>query len=85
MYLSNLETQDFGFRFYLPASIGVVLALLALLAIIVFSVQNLEAIDVAFLFWSTSISKVLVILGTYVLGMVTGWGLVEVAKRFIQS
>lgn len=61
------------------------LAAIALLAIIVFSIQNLEAIDVSFLFWSASTSKVVVILGAYLLGMVSGWGLVEMLKRVVQS
>lgn len=60
------------------------LAAIVLLAIVIFSIQNLEAIDVSFMFWSMSISKVVVILGTYVLGMVSGWGLVELIKRIAQ-
>ncbi|MCR9293550.1 MAG: LapA family protein [bacterium] len=59
------------------------LAVIALAAIVIFSLQNLEAVEVDFLFWSVNISKVLVIVGTYVLGMVTGWGLVEVVKRYL--
>ena len=58
------------------------LAIIALVAIVIFSIQNMEAIDVSFLIWSASISKVVVIIGTYVLGMLTGWGLVELIKRF---
>jgi uncharacterized integral membrane protein len=57
------------------------LAAIALIAVVIFSVQNLEAIDVSFLTWSISMSKVIVILGSYLLGMVTGWGLVSVIKR----
>jgi uncharacterized integral membrane protein len=58
------------------------LAIIALVAIVIFSIQNLQAIDVSFLIWSASISKVIVIICTYVLGMLTGWGLVELIKRF---
>jgi uncharacterized integral membrane protein len=57
------------------------LAAIALIAVVIFSVQNLEAIDVSFLTWSISMSKVIVILGSYLLGMVTGWGLVSLIKR----
>ena len=57
------------------------LAIIALVAIVIFSIQNLQAIDVSFLIWSASISKVVVIIGTYVLGMLTGWGLIELTKR----
>ena len=58
-----------------------ILAAIALIAIVIFSIQNLEAIDVSFLVWSMSISKVIVIIGAYVLGMISGWGLVELTKR----
>jgi uncharacterized integral membrane protein len=61
-----------------------VLAGIALLAIVIFSIQNLEAIDVSFLVWSMSISKVIVIIGAYLLGMISGWGLVELTKRAMQ-
>ena len=61
------------------------LAAAALLIIVIFSIQNLEAVDVSFLFWSMSISKVVLILGTYVLGMISGWGLVELVKRSFQD
>ena len=61
-----------------------VLGGIALLAIIVFSIQNLEAIDVSFLFWSASVSKVVVIVGAYLLGMISGWGVLEVAKRMMK-
>lgn len=61
-----------------------ILAAIALIAIVIFSIQNLEAIDVSFLVWSMSISKVIVIIGAYVLGMISGWGLVELTKRPMQ-
>ena len=62
---------------------AVVVILLAV--IVTFSVQNLEAVDVSFLVWSVSMSKVFVILGSYLLGMLTGWGLVELLKRLMSS
>jgi uncharacterized integral membrane protein len=57
------------------------LAVIALIAIIIFSVQNLAAIDVSFLGWTVSMSKVVVIVGSYLLGMISGWGLVGLIKR----
>jgi putative membrane protein len=59
-------------------------ALAVLLAVIVlaFAIQNLESVQVSLLFWSMSLPKIILILGTYVLGMFTGWGLVELIKRF---
>lgn len=61
------------------------LAILALVAIVIFALQNLEAVKVTFLFWSVNISIVLVIIGTYLLGMVSGWGLVELIKRLFEK
>jgi lipopolysaccharide assembly protein A len=57
------------------------LAVLLLVAIVVFSIQNRAAIDVSFLVWSVSIPKVFLILGTYLLGMVSGWGLLQLMKK----
>lgn len=60
------------------------LAVIALIAVIIFSVQNLEAIEVSFLTWSMSMSKVVVIIGSYLLGMVSGWGLVSLIKHSLK-
>ena len=54
---------------------------LLLLVIVIFSVQNHASVDVSFLYWTMSMPKVFLILGTYVLGMLSGWGLVESIKR----
>jgi len=56
-------------------------AIVLLIVVVIFSIQNLEAIDVSFFVWSMSVPKFLLILGTYVLGTVSGWGLVELAKQ----
>jgi uncharacterized integral membrane protein len=56
-------------------------ALLLLVIVVVFAAQNRQTVDVAFFFWSLSMPKIFLILGTYVLGMLSGWGLVEVLKR----
>jgi uncharacterized integral membrane protein len=61
------------------------LAAIALVAIAIFSVQNLEAVDISFLAWSMTISKCLVIIGAYLLGMISGWGLVGLFKRSLQK
>lgn len=62
-------------------------ALLIILSLVVlaFAVQNREPVDVAFLIWSISLRKIFLILGTYVLGMLSGWGLVEIAKRLLEK
>jgi uncharacterized integral membrane protein len=55
-------------------------AILLFLLVAIFAFQNRDAMDVTFLAWSLSMPKVFFILGTYVLGMLSGWGLVELVK-----
>jgi uncharacterized integral membrane protein len=57
------------------------LAVILLILVIVFAVQNMASTDVAFLAWSISLPKVFLILGTYLLGMLSGWGVLELLKR----
>ncbi len=52
-----------------------------LLVILVFSVQNRASVDVSFLLWSASLPKVFLLLGTYLLGMISCWGLVGSIMR----
>jgi putative membrane protein len=59
------------------------IAVLLLVVVAIFSIQNLEAINVSFIVWSMSVPKSLLILGTYFLGMVSGWGAVELAKQVL--
>ena len=49
--------------------------ILAFGAITLFALQNLDPISVKFLSASIEIPKVAVISGSYLLGMITGWGL----------
>jgi lipopolysaccharide assembly protein A len=55
------------------------------LIVLIFAIQNREPVDVAFLVWSMSLRKIFLVLGTYVLGMFSGWGVVEIAKRLLQK
>ncbi|HWT83454.1 MAG TPA: DUF1049 domain-containing protein [Candidatus Methylomirabilis sp.] len=57
------------------------LAVILLILIIIFAVQNRASVDVTLLAWSISLPKIFLILGTYVLGMLSGWGLLELMKR----
>ena len=66
---------------YVSAAVAIIL----LIIVLVFSIQNWAEVEVNFFWWSMSTPKVFLILGTYLLGMVTGWGLVELAKRAIDS
>ena len=57
-----------------------ILAVVFLLTVLVLAIQNRAGVDVSFLFWSFQSPKFLLILGTYLLGMISGWGLVELIK-----
>ena len=50
---------------------AVLLVLLAL--VIVFALQNTQVVDVQFFFWTLSMSRALVLLGTLVIGLFAGW------------
>ncbi|MDA8697342.1 LapA family protein [Rhodopirellula sp.] len=58
---------------------------IAFAAITIFAIQNRETISVNFLTASVQIPKVAVIMGSYVLGMVTGWGLFGLIKHAIKK
>ena len=59
------------------------LAALFALVVLIFAIQNLGSVDVSFLMWSMTVPKVLLILGTYVLGVFSGWGLLAVIKAWV--
>jgi uncharacterized integral membrane protein len=60
---------------YLAIAFGIV--------VLIFSLQNMGAVDVTFLVWTASIPKVLLILGTYLLGMFSGWALLALFKTTV--
>lgn len=49
-----------------------VIAIIFATIIIIFSVQNVEVTDIKFLFWKLSLSRVLVILGSFAIGVLVG-------------
>ena len=53
--------------------------------IVIFSFQNRQSVDVSFLLWSMSIPKVVLILGMYIMGMLSGWRAVELIKRVMKG
>lgn len=57
----------------------VLLVLLAL--VIVFALQNTQVVDVQFFFWTLSMSRALVLLGTLVIGLFAGWLVGKFATR----
>jgi uncharacterized integral membrane protein len=60
------------------------LAVVLLIAIAAFSFQNRDPVDVTFFLWSLSMPKVFLILGTFLLGMLAGWGLLTVVKKALR-
>jgi uncharacterized integral membrane protein len=50
----------------------IVFLVIALL-FVTFVVQNAQVVEVRFLFWKTGASRALVLLGTFVFGLVVGW------------
>ena len=61
-----------------------IIAIIFATVIVVFSVQNVEVTDVKFLFWKLSISRVLIILGSFVFGVMVGV-LVTMKRKLISS
>lgn len=59
-----------------------VMAILFAAVIIIFSLQNAEVTDVDFLFWKISMSKVLIILGSFGIGVLVGI-LVSIKKNIV--
>lgn len=49
-----------------------ILALVFAAIIVVFSLQNARVIEISFLFWKLSASTVLVILGSFIIGILVG-------------
>jgi uncharacterized integral membrane protein len=46
-----------------------------------FIIQNAEVVQVRFLFWSAQASRAIIILGTFVLGIIVGWVTGRVRKK----
>ncbi|GMN08415.1 hypothetical protein MTsPCn5_38040 [Croceitalea sp. MTPC5] len=59
-----------------------ILALVFATIIVVFSLQNSEVTDVEFLIWKLSMSRVLIILGSFGIGVLVGI-LVSMKRRLI--
>lgn len=59
-----------------------ILAILFIAIIVVFSLQNVEVTDVKFLIWKLSMSRVLIILGSFGVGVLVGI-LVSMKRKLI--
>ena len=61
-----------------------IIALFFVAIIVIFSIQNAEVTDVKFLIWKISMSRVLVILGSFAVGLAVGI-LVSMSKKLLPS
>ncbi|MGD2186984.1 MAG: LapA family protein [Desulfobacterales bacterium] len=48
--------------------------------VVIFVLQNTQVVEVRFLFWTISMSRALMLLGTLAIGLVGGW-LLTIPKR----
>jgi putative membrane protein len=51
---------------------GIVFVILVVIMVL-FVLQNTQVVDVQLLVWKVTMSRALMLLGTFVLGMVAGW------------
>ncbi len=57
-----------------------IIALIIAALIVIFSIQNVQAVEVKFLFWHLTMSRVLIILGSFIIGILVGV-LISMKKR----
>jgi uncharacterized integral membrane protein len=57
-----------------------ILTITFIIIVVLFSIQNTEITDVKFLFWKLSVSRILIILGSFSIGILVGI-LVSIKKK----
>ncbi len=58
-----------------------VIAIIVLFIFAVFIVQNAQVVMVSFLFWKIEASRAIVLMATFVIGLLIGWILAQVFKK----
>ncbi|MDO7173585.1 LapA family protein [Mariniflexile sp. AS56] len=61
-----------------------IIGVLFALVIVVFSIQNAEVTDVSFFIWKLSMSRVLIILGSFGIGVLVGY-LLSIRQKIISK
>lgn len=61
-----------------------IIAIVFILLVVVFSLQNAEVTEVKFLFWKLSMSRVLIILGSFGVGVLVGI-LVSMKRKLVKN
>ncbi len=57
-----------------------IIAIIIVTLIVIFSIQNVQIVEVKFLFWHITLSRVLLILGSFIIGILVGV-LISMKKR----
>lgn len=57
----------------LPHNLRLVLGMIALIVVVIFTLQNAEVVNVNFLFWRLSISRVILLLIVFCSGFLLGY------------
>ena len=57
--------------------VGIVLGIL----VVIFAAQNGEVVDVTFFFWTVSVSRAVMLIGVFLIGLFGGWVLTSLARR----
>lgn len=58
-----------------------IIAIITIVLIVIFAVQNLELVEIDFLMWSFTTNMALVLIGAFLLGTLFGRALIRVVRR----
>lgn len=58
-----------------------IIAVITIVLIVIFAIQNLELVEVDFLMWSFTTNMALVLIGAFLLGTLFGRALIRVVRR----
>ena len=59
-----------------------ILIVILLFVLVIFAVQNYEIVKINFLFWSFQTSRAIVIFSTLFVGIIIGWIISLIGKRY---
>jgi uncharacterized integral membrane protein len=58
-----------------------IIAVITIVLIVIFAIQNLELVEIDFLMWSFTTNMALVLIGAFLLGTLFGRALIRVVRR----
>lgn len=62
-------------------NVKLVIAIVVLFVFAVFIVQNAQVVTVSFLFWKIEASRAIVLMATFVFGLLSGWILTQMFRK----